>query len=43
MYHRFENLRDDQLKLRAFVQDLNKEEVSNYENYILNNDNDIRI
>lgn len=27
MYHRFKNLRDDQLKLRAFVKDLNKEEV----------------
>lgn len=27
MYHRFENLRNDQLKLRTFVKDLNKEEV----------------
>lgn len=27
MYHRFKNLRDDQLKLRAFIKDLNKEEV----------------
>lgn len=27
MYRRFENLRDDQLKLRAFVKDLNIEEV----------------
>lgn len=35
MYHRFKNLRDDQLKLRAFVKDLNKEEKTLFVNWML--------